>query len=158
MVRDPAQHELNRIDAGLASLPSTTIKAGTTFTFVLTYDSNNNVTGCRYSVNDPTGKLLGSQTLAIVGQTLRTTGKPATTANLAPIAALTFNIGGDYGGAAATLTEGAGTINVFATNSLSGASSEPSFTDFDDGTAETANVKYGNLPTFSSTSFSRPCR
>jgi len=80
-----------------------------------------------------------------VGQTLRTTGKPATVANLAPIAAVQYDIGGDYGGAQATLTGGAGTIIYAATNPLSVVNTEPSYTDFDDGTSENANLIFGPL-------------
>jgi Hemopexin len=138
--------ELNRIQVPLASLPSPTIPAGYTFTIVLTYDGNHNVTGAVYTVLDQDGKTAGSTTLTIVGQTLRTTGKPATAANLAPIAALQFDIGGVGGGAQATLTEGVGTVTYAAAQTLTVVNAEPAFTDFDDGTAESANLAFGPLP------------
>ena len=110
--------ELNRIQVSLASLPSPTIPAGYTFTIALTYDGNHNVTGAVYNVINAGGKSAGSTTLTIVGQTLRTTGNPATTANLAPIAAFQFDIGGVGGGEQATLTEGAGTVTYNAAETL----------------------------------------
>jgi hypothetical protein len=138
--------ELNRIDVALANMPSQTIRAGYAFTITLNTDASNNVTGATYTVTDQTGKALGSVTIGIVGQILRTTNQPATIANLAPIAALQYNIGGDYGGARATLTGGAGTITYSANNPLSAMNSEPSYTDFNDGTAENANLVFGPLP------------
>jgi Hemopexin len=138
--------ELNRIDVALANMPSTTIKAGYAFNISLNADTSGNVTGATYTVWDNTGKSLGSTTIGIVGQKLRTTGQPATAANLAPIAALTFNVGGDYGGSTATLTGGAGTITYAASNALTAANAEPSYTDFDDNTAENANLIFGPLP------------
>jgi hypothetical protein len=140
--------ELNRIDVPLANLPSTTIEAGYALTMALTYtnDGTGTVTGATYSVTDENGNLLGNPvTIGIVGKTLRTTGQPATAANLAPIAAFQYDIGGDYGGAQATLTSGAGTIVYTATNNLSVVNAEPSYTDFDDGTAENANLIFGPL-------------
>jgi len=139
--------ELNRIDVALANLPSATIPAGYALKMTLTYtdDGTGTVTGAVYSVTDNAGNTLGSVTITIVGQTLRTTGKPATVANLAPIAAVQYDIGGDYGGAQATLTGGAGTIIYAATNPLSVVNTEPSYTDFDDGTSENANLIFGPL-------------
>jgi hypothetical protein len=97
-------------------------------------------------VRDETGKSVGSTTLGIVGQPLQTTHKPATTANLAPIAAFQFDIGGVGGGTRATLTEGVGTITYSATNTLTTVNAEPAYTDFDDGTAESANLIFDPLP------------
>ena len=138
--------ELNRIEVNLARLPSSTIPAGYTFTIALTYDANHDVTGAVYTALDQDGKSIGSTTLTIVGQTLRTTGKPATAANLAPIAAFQFDIGGVGGGAQATLTEGVGTVTYTAAQTLTVVAAEPAFTDFDDGTAESANLAFGPLP------------
>src|SRR5208337_953150 len=100
--------ELIRTDVNLANLPTQTIKAGYEFKITLNNDTSGNVTGATYAVNDNTGKSLGSVTINIVGQILKTTNKPATSANLAPIVAFQFDIGGCYGGATATLTGGAG--------------------------------------------------
>ena len=70
----------------------------------------------------------------------------ATIANLAPIAALQLNIGGDFGGNTSTFTSGAGAIVYAASNPLTPASTEPGYTDFDDGTAENGNVIFGPMP------------
>lgn len=141
--------ELNRIDVLLATLPSATIPAGYLCNITLTYtnDGTGTVTGAKYTVTDNKGNNVGPGpvSITIVGQTLRTTGLPATSANLAPLAALTFNIGGDYGSSYATLTGGAGTITCKADNFLSAVTSEPGYTDFDDGTAENANITFGPL-------------
>jgi len=144
--------ELNRIDVALAVLPSATIPAGYSFNITLTYtnDGTGTVTGANYTVIDKNGNNVGSASITIVGQTLRTTGLPATSANLAPLAALTFNIAGDYGGNDATLSSGAGTITCSADNFLTAVTNEPSYTDFDDGTAENANVTFGPLENTSS--------
>ena len=130
----------------LATLPSPTIPAGYSCTIALTYDGDDNVTGAVFTVRDETGKSVGSTTLGIVGQTLQTTHKPATTANLAPIAAFQFDIGGVGGGTRATLTEGVGTITYSATNTLTVVAAKPAYTDFDDGTAESANLIFDPLP------------
>ena len=139
--------ELNRVDVPLATLPSATIPAGYSFNITLTYtnDGTGTVTGANYTVTDDNRNNAGSASITIVGQTLRTTGLPATSANLAPLAALTFNIGGDYGGNYATLSGGAGTITCNADNFLSAGTDEPGYTDFDDGTAENANITFGPL-------------
>lgn len=148
-----ASDELNRIDQALATLPSATIPAGYTFTITLTYtnDGTGTVTGAIFDVTDKNGHSIGSTTITIVPHVLRTTGQPATSANLAPIAAATWNIGGDYGGNQATLTHGAGVVTCSADNLLSVSTSEPSYTDFDDGTAENANLIFGPLAEFSNT-------
>ena len=149
--------ELNRIDVALATLPDTKIPASYSLNITLTYtnDGTGTITGANYSVTDNNGKSLGTASIGIVGQTLRTTNQPATAANLAPLAALTMNIGGDYGGADATLKTGAGTIVYQATNFLGAASSEPSYTDFDDGTEEDANITFGPLANVTSQTVSQ---
>jgi hypothetical protein len=143
----PAGDELNRIDASLVSLPTPPLGAGYTLTIALTYlPGSYDVSGANYSLTDETGATLGTASIAIIGQNLRTTGNAATAANLAPIAALQFNIGGDYNRAVASLSGGAGTITYTADNLLNVVNSEPSYTDFDDGTGETANLTFGELP------------
>ena len=100
--------ELNRIDVALANLPSPTIPAGYSFNILLGFDSSNGpgtVHEAVYQVADNTGKVLGNVPITIIGNKLRTTGQPSTVANLAPIAALQFNIGGDLASNRATLNE-----------------------------------------------------
>ena len=152
-----ASDELNRIDQLLATLPSATIPAGYTFSITLTYttDGTATVTGATYDVTDENGNSIGRTTITIVPHILRTTNQPATSANLAPIAAATWDIGGDYGGNTATLTSGAGIVTCSAGNVLTVSSNEPSYTDFDDGTAENANLIFGPLADFSSQSIAQ---
>jgi len=154
--------ELNRIDVALANMPSATIKAGYTFKIALTYtnDGTGTVTGANYTVTDEFRNPLGTANITIVepgspSHNLRTTNKPATAANLAPIAAFQYDIGGDYGCNTATLTSGAGTITYTATNQLSVVNAEPNYTDFDDGTAENANLVFCPLPTTASQVFTQ---
>ena len=144
---DSSLTEIIRTDVNLATLPSTTLPAGYAITITLNNDANGNVTGATFSVTDKNGNSLGKVTTNIVGQTLRTTNKKATSANLAPIRAFQFNIGGDYGGARATLTSGAGTILYTASNLLSVINTAPSYVDDQSATTvESANLIFGPMP------------
>jgi len=143
--------ELNRIDTPLANLPSTTIPAGYSFTILLGFDGSNGagtITSAVYQLVDNNGTAVGNAEITIVGHILRTTGKPATVGYLAPIAAFQFNIGGYGGSKTATLSEGGwGTACYRANNSIHPLTSEPtSYTDFDDGTGESANLIFGAVP------------
>ena len=143
---DETSDELNRIDASLVDMLFSTIKAGYTFKIVLDYvPGSYNVSGAGFAAYDETGALTGTATIAIIGQNLRTTGNAATAANLAPIAAMELNIGGDYNGNVATLTEGSGTIAYSAVNSLSVLNQKPGYIYPDNGTAESANLTFGQL-------------
>jgi hypothetical protein len=96
--------------------------------------------------------VVGTTQITIIPHVLRTTGLAATSANLAPIVACTYNIGGDYGGNTATFATGAGTIAIQANQSLSVLSTEPlTYTVFNDGTAENGNLTFGSLIDESST-------
>ncbi len=144
---DSNLNEIIRTDVALANLPGTTLPAGYAITIALNNDSSGNVSGAIFSVTDNKGKSLGKVTTNIVGQTLRTTGKPATSANLAPIRTFQMNIGGDYGGARATLSSGAGTITYSASNALSAVNTAPSYIDDQNAfTVESANLIFGPLP------------
>ena len=69
----------------LGDLAELTIPAGYSWpTIALNVRRRRQATGAVFTVRDETGKSVGSTTLGIVGQTLQTTHKPATTANLAP--------------------------------------------------------------------------
>jgi hypothetical protein len=138
--------ELNRIDVPLTTLSGGKIPMGYSMTMAPITDSSNRVSGCTFTVTNAQGQQVATQTLTIVGQILRNTGKPATSANLAPLAAFTFNVGGDGGGTAADLTSALGTITYTSNNALTAVNAEPSYTDFNDNTAETANIAYGPLP------------
>lgn len=146
---------INNIQVPLANLPSPTIPKSYSFNITLTYysgyppdgysDPSALVSGAIFTVYDDRGNNLGSQTLTIIGSATQA-GGPATVANLAPLAALAFNIGGDYNKARATLTEGAGTITYAAAVGLSVSGPEPSYTPLNIGTAEQANVIFSPLP------------
>jgi hypothetical protein len=144
---DGLLNELVRVDVNLANLPSATLPAGYSITFALTYDAYGYVTGSTYTVLDPSGNTVGAQTIAIVGQILRMTGEPATPANLAPIYAFQFNIGGDYGGARAALSSGIGTITYSASQPLTVANAAPFYIeDQNVYSPESANLDFGELP------------
>jgi hypothetical protein len=138
--------DLILVDVPLANLPSQTIQAGYEFKFTLSNDNDGNVKSATYTVIDNTGKSLGNVTINIVGQNLLTTHKPATSANLAPIVAFEFNIGGCYGGATAVLTGGAGTITYAATNPLTAQNTAPNYVDIAYYTDENGNLIFGPLP------------
>jgi len=144
---DSSLAEIIRTDVNLANLPGTTLPAGYAITIALNNDASGNVTGATFTVTDNKGNSLGAVTTNIVGQTLRTTAKPATSANLAPIRTFQLNIGGDYGGARATLTSGAGTITYTASNPLSVVNTAPSYIDDQNAaTVESANLIFGPMP------------
>jgi len=138
--------EILRLDVNLANLPSTTLPAGYAIKIALNNDSAGNVTGATYTVTDNHGHTLGNKTINIVGQTLRN-GQTATAANLAPINAFQYNIGGDYGGSRANLTSGAGTIDYQASKTMNVLNTAPYYIDDPTaGTVENANLVFGPLP------------
>ena len=144
---DSSLNELIRTDVNLAGLPGTTLPAGYAVTIKLNNDSSGNITGATYSATNNKGQSIGTVTTNIVGQTLRTTKKAATSANLAPIRAFQMNIVGDYGSARATLTSGAGTMTYSASSPLTAVNAGPSYIDDPNVyTAESANLIYGPLP------------
>ncbi len=145
---------INTLDnpAPLATLPSPTIPKGYAITIALSYYQDTAiVNGAVFTVKDNTGKTIGTTTVAILGQTLVSTGQPATVANLAPIAILQLCIVGDYNNATATLTEGAGTITYYASSGFNVTPLGPTlppesvFHSFT-GTGENSNIFYGPLP------------
>lgn len=69
-----------------------------------------------------------------------------TSAYESPISAFTFNIVGDYNGNDGVFSSGSGTIVYKANQPLTVLTKEPSYTAFQDGTGETANTVYGELP------------
>ncbi|HEX3615742.1 MAG TPA: hemopexin repeat-containing protein [Solirubrobacteraceae bacterium] len=142
---DPST-ELIRIDRDLANLPDGKIPAGYALTIAVHTDGQQNVSGATFTLTDENGGISGQQTLTIVGQTLSTTGKPATSADLAPMTAFQLNIGGDYNGSAADLTAANGTITYAASGLLSASDTPPADVDIDYYTLETANVSFSQLP------------
>jgi hypothetical protein len=144
---DSALTELIRVDTNLATLPSATLPSGYSIRITLTNDAGGNITGATYAVTDKEGKSVGTVSLLIVGQKLRTTGAAATTADQAPIKAFQFNIVGDLGGNRATLTSGSGWITHTASSALSLVDTAPTYVNNTNTiTAETANLTYGAQP------------
>ena len=74
-------------------------------------------------------------------------------ADLSPIVAFELDIVGFDNGQSTTLSSGSGTIAYAAANAMTVANAEPSYCEFDGGTAETANTAHGELPTGSSAAF-----
>jgi len=134
----------NSGDFGVVTLPkATTIPQGYQFTWALTYDNDNNVTGSKFTVLDgKTGTVIGTpQTVTIAGAT-------------APIFSYTFNIGCQVGGGpAAVITPGAaGTITYSSTNPVIAVASEP---QTGVQTAENANILFGPMPTIAHNSITQ---
>jgi hypothetical protein len=140
--------ELNRIDSNLGNLPGSTIPKGYSFNITLNYYNGDSalISGATYTLFDAAGNPLGTTSITIIGNDLRTTNQPATLANLSPVAALQFIIGGDYGGTFATLTSGAGRVTYNASVGLVAQGTRPSFTPSDGETTENSNAVWGWLP------------
>lgn len=157
----PSFNQVVNIETPLASLPSATIPAHYSITIALTYYQDPQykytdqytaiVTGATYTVKDDKGKVVGTTTIGILGQSLYKSSASATMANLAPISALQLDIVADYNSQTATLTEGAGTITYYASSGFTATQLGPKvppdsvFNNFA-GTGENANIFYGPLP------------
>jgi hypothetical protein len=146
------------------NLPTPAIPANYVLTIALTYYQDPQyegtdqytaaVAGAIFTVSQQTAEggqiLLGTTTLTMIGQTLYTTGQPATVANLAPISALTFNIGGYGSGTPAALAGGAGTITYAASVGLNATTYDPTQLELSTAstaeTGENSNVVFGPLP------------
>jgi hypothetical protein len=158
---DPKKGEVVRADAVLYTMQSATIPAGSFLGITLAYDDNGNVTGANYEAViaevPPSG--LHTSSLNIVDQTRWKDGSPTTSkptaADLAPIVAFTFDIGGDINGHAATVTSAAGKVIYAATNALTVLPAEPDYTTFNTGTAESANLAFELLRPGHSTSITQ---
>jgi hypothetical protein len=149
--------ELNRIDVALSNLVGTAIDKGFSFNFQLTYDNSNGpstCTGALFAITGLDGADWGNTQMTIVGKTLRTTGDPATSKNLAPIAALELNIGGDLGGNLATITSGLGTIQYSASVPLTVVNSVQSYFP-SANTVENANIDFALMQDTPSKSMSQ---
>lgn len=126
------------------------IPAGATINIVPTFDSSDVITGITYIYTPPGGQAVSSS-LTFTDLDIFGTGRRITSAYESPISALTLNIVGDYNGNDGVLTSGSGTIVYTADQPLTVLTNEPSYTSFQDGTGETANTVYGELPKSDST-------
>ena len=139
----------------ITNLPrASTIPAGSSLKITVLNNSSNVVTGVTFTYN-PAGGSPVSTSVTLANLTVYGTNKPVTAAYESPIAALTFNIVGDYNGNNSTFISGAGTIVYHANQPLTVQTYEPKYTAFQDGTGETSNSVYGTLPPSNSTSITQ---
>jgi hypothetical protein len=124
----------------LTSTTLNTLHAGYKLQILLQNDSNGNITGVIFIVEDNNGNVLAqkSQLLTALPNT------PAT--YLAPITAFELDLVGPINGESAVLSSGAGTITYTSTTILTALSQEPTCTETTSVTAETANSFYTQLP------------
>lgn len=130
------------------------IPAGAVINITPTFSSTNVITGVTYSYTPPGGKTV-STSVTLTNLDIYGTNKKITSAYESPISALTLNIVGDYNGNDGVFTSGSGTIVYTANQPLTVLTNEPSYTAFQDGTGETANTVYGELPVSKSTTITQ---
>jgi len=123
----------------LVTLPSARLPAGYQLKISLDYDSLGNVYSATYVVIDN-----GGNTLANVTKVLTSIG--ATSAELAPITAFTFNVVGPINKESSILSSGAGTITYTSATDLMPTFTLPLCTETKVVTEERANTVYGSLP------------
>jgi hypothetical protein len=139
---------INNGSPTFATLPSSVLPTG--YTVIIGWGNeetssgsswNPNVTGAFFILTDNNGNQIGrsSQTLTSISG--------ATSSDLAPIIAFELNVVGPINGESAVLSSGAGYINyVLLQPNLSVTVAEPSCTEKNVVTCETANTFYGPLP------------
>lgn len=130
------------------------IPAGATINIVPIFDSKSVITGITYIYTPPQGQAI-STSVTLADLDVYDTNKRITSAYESPISAFTLNIVGDYNGNDGVFTSGSGTIVYTANQPLTVLSTEPSYTAFQDGTGETANTVYGELPVSNSASITQ---
>ena len=164
---DPAYHELvGMIDnwyskqtqiinhaTGLTSLPGNELSAGYRLVISLGNDEYGNVDSVTYTVSEQ-GLTVSSKTVPMLS--LETvSGAQVTTADLAPIVAYQLNFVGPYNAESTSLSSGGGTITYTAAQTTGVTDTEPSCVDWTYSTAETANTRYGLLPSAQDTEFAQ---
>lgn len=130
------------------------IPAGATINIAPIFNSNNVITGITYIYTPPGGQAV-SKSVTLTSLDIFDSNKKITSAYESPISALTLNIVGDYNGNDGVFTSGSGTIVYTAAQPLTVLTTEPSYTAFQDGTGETANTVYGELPVSDSTTITQ---
>ena len=130
------------------------IPAGATINIAPVFDSNNVITAITYIYTPPGGQAM-STTTTFTDLDVYNSDQSITSAYEAPISAFTLNIVGDYNGNAGVFTSGSGTIVYTAAQPLTVLTTEPDYTSFQDGTGETANTVYGELPESDSTTITQ---
>lgn len=133
-------------ESTITTLPKANqIPAGATINIVPTFNSKNVITGITYVYTPPNGQAV-SNSVTLTNLDVYDSNKRITSAYESPISALTLNIVGDYNGNDGVFSSGSGTIVYTANQPLTVLTNEPSYTAFQDGTGETANTVYGELP------------
>ncbi|TVY82825.1 hypothetical protein LSUE1_G003477 [Lachnellula suecica] len=122
-----------------------TIPAGATINIAPIFSSTSVITGVTYTYTPP-GGTAKTNTVTLTSLDVYGTSKKVTAAYESPISAFTLNIVGDYDGNDGVFSSGSGTIVYKATQPLTVLTKEPTYTAFQDGTGETANTVYGELP------------
>jgi hypothetical protein len=130
------------------------IPAGASINIAPIFDSNDVVTGITYIYTPPGGQAV-STSVTLTDLDVYGTSQHISSAYESPISALTLNIVGDYNGNDGVFSSGSGTIVYSAAQPLTVLTTEPSYTAFQDGTGETANTVYGELPESDSTTITQ---
>ncbi len=130
------------------------IPAGAIVNIAPTFSSTNVITGVTFMYTPPGGKTV-STSITLTDLDVFGTLENVTSAYESPISAFTLNIVGDLDGSNGVFTSGSGTIVYKADQPLTVLSTEPSYTSFQDGTGETANTVYGELPVSNSTTITQ---
>lgn len=145
-VPDGTYAQIINYEANVAALPKASyIPAGASINIAPSFGSDNVLTGVTYVYTPPKGQALTSS-ITLEDLQVYNSNQQITAAYESPIAALTLNIVGDYNGNDGAFTSGSGTITYTADQPLTVLTTEPSYTAFQDGTGETANTVYGELP------------
>lgn len=130
------------------------IPAGASINITPIFSSTNVITGITYTYTPPGGQSV-STSVTLTDLDIFGTNKKITSAYESPISALTLNIVGDFNANNGVFTSGSGTIVYSASQPLTVLTTEPNYTAFQDGTGETANTVYGELPVSDSTTITQ---
>ncbi|MCJ1405777.1 hypothetical protein MMC11_009007, partial [Xylographa trunciseda] len=135
------------IAKSLATLPANnTIKAGSSLKFAtITDPSSGNLLGCNFTYAPAGGSAVSNQLLN-TDSIINTTKQKATAADLSPIITFTMDIVAQYNSEVAILSEGQGSISYTASAPLTATTFNPSYSNFDGTTQESANIIYAGLP------------
>ena len=134
----------------LAQLPSLNLPAGYRLSISLSNDASGNLTGGTFVATDANDRILGSQTITLVGIT-----NSFTAADQQPISDLTLNLVGPYstlGGGASpyritTFTSGSGTMTYTASAPMTVLRAKPACVENSIVyTHELSNSRFGKMP------------
>ncbi|GFP60291.1 hypothetical protein TASIC1_0017005300 [Trichoderma asperellum] len=154
-VPDGTYAQIINDESTITTLPKANqIPAGASINIVPTFNSKNVITGVTYVYTPPGGQAV-STSVTLTDLDVYGTSHRITSAYESPISALTLNIVGDYDGNDGVFSSGSGTIVYTAAQPLTVLTTEPSYTAFQDGTGETANTVYGELPVSDSTTITQ---